>query len=149
VLRFAVGQFAALSTRKGRLVMRLDAAVEGDLVVGVEPSDGSENVCLATRSARVLIFPAQEINVVAGAAKGVTAIKLDERDRVLGFVLAGRKREGLTVLTSRGATQIVRATKYPVTSRGGRGYAILQRGSLTEVVPDEATPVPPAEEIVE
>ena len=49
---------------------------------------------------------------------------------MLGFVLANKKREGLTVRTNRGATQIVRATKYPVTGRGGRGYAILQRGSL-------------------
>ena len=52
-------------------------------------------------------------------------------------------REGLTVRTSRGATQIVRATKYPVTGRGGRGYGILQRGSLDAVIHDEAQPVPP------
>jgi DNA gyrase subunit A len=97
----------------------------------------------------VLIFPVTEANVVSGAAKGVTAIKLEPKDRVLGFVLAGRKREGLTVLTSRGSSQIVRATKYPVTSRGGRGYAIMQRGGLTEVVPDDVEPVPAPESITE
>jgi DNA gyrase subunit A len=149
VLRFSLASVAPVSTRKGRILMRLDAAVAGDRVVGVEPSDGSENVCLATRSARVLIFPVAEANVVSGAAKGVTAIKLDPADRVLGFVLAGKKREGLYVVTSRGATQIVRATKYPVTSRGGRGYAILQRGSLSEIVPTDVEPVPPVEEIAE
>lgn len=149
VLRFALGPLAAVSTRKGRAVVRLDAAVADDLVVGVEPTDGSENVCLATRMARVLIFPVTEANVVAGVAKGVTAIKLEDRDRVLGFALANRVREGLTVRTSRGATQTIRATKYPVTGRGGRGYGILQRGSLESVVPDEARPVPPAEEIAE
>ena len=101
------------------MVVRLDPAFQDDLVVGVEATDGSENVCLATRSARVLIFPVTEANVVAGAAKGVAAIKLDAKDRVIGFVLANKKREGLTVRTSRGATQIVRATKYPVTGRGG------------------------------
>ena len=117
--------------------------------MGVEATDGTENVCLATQSARVLIFPVTEANVVAGAAKGVTAIKLDPKDRVLGFTLANRMREGLTVQTSRGATQIIRATKYPVTSRGGRGYAILQRGSLDAVIHDEAQPVPPVEQIGE
>jgi len=66
---------------------------------------------------------------------------------VIGFVLANKKREGLTVKTSRGATQIVRATKYPVTSRGGRGYAILQRGSLECVLPGEAEPVPSQEHV--
>ena len=117
--------------------------------MGVEATDGSENVCLATRSARVLIFPVTEANIVAGAAKGVTAIKLDAKDRVLGFALANKMREGLTVRTSRGATQIVRATKYPVTGRGGQGYAILQRGSLDAVIHDEAEPVPPVEEVGE
>ena len=37
----------------------------------------------------------------------------------------------------------------PVTGRGGRGYGILQRGSLTAVIHPDAEPVPPAEEIME
>jgi DNA gyrase subunit A len=79
----------------------------------------------------------------------VNAIKLDAKDRVIGFVLTHKKREGLTVRTNRGATQIVRATKFPVASRGGKGYAILQRGSLEALLPDEAEPVPPLEEFNE
>ena len=149
VLRFAIAAFAPVSTRKGRTVVRLDAGFPGDLVVGVESSDGAENVCLATRAARVLIFPVAEVNVVAGAAKGVAAVRLDAKDRVLGFALAGKKREGLTVRTSRGGQQVVRATKYPVVSRGGKGYGILQRGSIEAVLPDEATPIPPVEEVGE
>jgi DNA gyrase subunit A len=149
VLRFALAPLAALSTRKGRQVVRLDPAFKGDLVVGVEATDGSENVCLATRMARVLIFPVTEANIVAGVARGVTAIKLDPKDQVIGFGLANKKREGLTVRTNRGATQIIRATKYPVTSRGGKGYAILQRGSLEALLPDEAEPIPSLEELGE
>ena len=147
VLRFALAPLSAVSTKKGRAVVRLDPSVKDDRVVGVEASDGSENVCLATRSARVLIFPASEANVVSGAARGVTAVKLDSTDRVIGFALADRKREGLSVRTSRGAVQIVRATKYPVTARGGRGYGILQRGTLDAIVHDEARPVPPADQV--
>jgi DNA gyrase subunit A len=149
VLRFALAPLAPVSTRKGRSIVRLDPSFRGDLVVGVEPTDGTETVCLATRQARVLIFPVAEANVVAGAAKGVVAIKLDAKDRVIGFTLANKMREGLQVRTSRGATQIVRATKYPVTSRGGKGYGILQRGSLEAIIPDEAKPVPPAEQVGE
>ncbi|MGE3818730.1 MAG: DNA topoisomerase (ATP-hydrolyzing) subunit A [Isosphaeraceae bacterium] len=149
ILRFSISSVAPVSNRKGRVVVRLDASVPDDRVVGVDTSDGTENVCLATRSARVLIFPVSEANVVSGAAKGVTAIKLDAKDRALGFTLANRMREGLTVRTSRGAIQIVRATKYPVTGRGGRGYAILQRGTLDAVIPEEARPVPPVEDVLE
>ncbi len=79
----------------------------------------------------------------------MAAIRLDTKDRVLGFLLANKKREGLTVRTNRGGIQIVRATKYPVTGRGGKGYAILQRGSLDAVVPAEAEPVPSLEEVGE
>ena len=147
VLRFSLGTLAAVSTRKGRLVARLDPTFKNDLVVGVEATDGSENVCLATRGARVLIFPVTEANVVAGAARGVSAIRLELKDRVIGFVLANKKREGLSVRTSRGAIQIVRATKYPVTARGGRGYAILQRGALECVLPSEVDPVPSQEQV--
>ena len=50
-------------------------------------------------------------------------------------------REGLTVTTNRGATMVVRATKYPVTGRGGKGYAVLQRGSLDAILHEEARPV--------
>jgi DNA gyrase subunit A len=149
VLRFALAPLAAVSTRKGRIVVRLDPTFKDDRVVGVQATDGSENVCLATRSARVLIFPVTEANIVAGAARGVVAIRLEPKDSVIGFVLANKKREGLTVRTNRGATQIVRATKYPVTARGGKGYAILQRGSLEAILPEEAEPIPSPEQIGE
>jgi DNA gyrase subunit A len=149
VLRFALSAHSGVSTRKGRSVVRLDPMVADDKVVGVEATDGTENVCLATRNARVLIFPVADVNVVASTAKGVIAVKLDAKDAVIGFALANKMREGLTVKTNRGSTQIVRATKYPVTSRGGRGYGILQRGSLEAVIHDEAVPVPSVEQVGE
>ncbi len=149
VLCFSMTTFAPVSTRKGRVVVRLDAAFANDLVVGVYSTDGTETVCLATRGARVLIFPVSEAKLVSSAAKGVIAIKLDGKDRVLGFTLANKMREGLTVTTNRGATMVVRATKYPVTGRGGKGYTVLQRGSLEAILHDEATPVPSVEDIGE
>lgn len=147
VVRFSLAIHAPVSTRKGRSIVRLDPTIEDDAVVRVEASDGTESVCLATRSARVLIFPVTEANVVSGAAKGVSAIKLDPRDRVIGFALANKMREGLQVRTNRGATMVVRATKYPVTGRGGRGFGVLQRGSLDAVIHDEAVPIPSVESI--
>ncbi|GIW87093.1 MAG: DNA topoisomerase (ATP-hydrolyzing) [Isosphaeraceae bacterium] len=149
VLRFSLAAFAPVSTKKGRLFARLDPTIPDDLVLGVFPSAGSETVALATRMARVLVFPVSEANIVSGPARGVQAIKLDPRDRVLGFKLCDGRRDALSVRTSRGAVQTITASKYPVTSRGGKGYAILQRGSLEAVLPDEAEPIPPPEAIAE
>ncbi len=149
VLRFALANVAQVSTRKGRSVVRLDPGVIDDAVVRVLPTDGSENICLATKSARVLIFPIEEANVVGGLAKGVTAIRLDTKDRVLGFTLVDRdrKRDGIRVRTNRGATQLITVSKYPVTGRGGKGYTFLQRGSLEAIIPDEVEPIPPLDEV--
>ena len=147
VLRFALATHSGVSTKKGRAVVRLDASQPDDKVIGVETTDGTENVCLATRSARVLIFPVADVNVVAGAAKGVTAVKMDSVDVVIGFALANKMREGLKVLTNRGAEQVVRSTKYPVTSRGGRGYSILQRGSLSAMIPEDPVPIPSPDQV--
>ena len=149
VLRFALSAHSGTSTRKGRSVVRLDPIGPGrqgdrrrDHRRDREPLPGHP------------VGPGPDLPGLRGqrrrrAAKGVTAVKLDSKDAVIGFALANRMREGLTVRTNRGATQIVRATKYPVTSRGGRGYSILQRGSLDAVLPEDAVPVPPVEEVGE
>ncbi len=147
VLRFSLAALAAVSTRKGRIVARLDATFKNDLVVGVEATDGSENVCLATRSARVLIFPVTEANVVAGAARGVVAIKLEAKDRVIGFMLANKKREGLTVRTNRRQPADRPGHQVP----GHRPRRPRLRDSATRlsgvVVPGEAEPVPSQEQV--
>ena len=61
-------------------------------------------------------------------------MRLHAGDAVLGATLATGKRDGLEVETSRGRREIVRATKFDVTSRGGRGKPVLQRGGFVRVV---------------
>lgn len=142
-VRFSLSAHASPSNKKGRQFMRPDTAnFENDEIIGMYVSGGRENLCLATSNARVIIFPVWEIPVVGGAAKGVLAIKLAYGDRVLGFVLADKKRDGLTIKTNRGAEQIIRSTRYPVTRRGGRGIVVMQRGGFESVVTDPVEPVP-------
>ncbi len=147
-LRFVLASFAAVSNRKGRQFMRPDPAnTADDEVIAVFASGGREHICMATVNARVIIFPVWEIPVVGGPAKGVLAIKLAYGDRVLGVVLADKKREGLTVRTNRGAEKVIRATRYPVTRRGGRGLTVMQREGFESVVPEPVEPVPSLETI--
>lgn len=142
-VRFSLSAHSSPSNKKGRQFMRPDTAnFENDEIIGMYVSGGRENLCLATSNARVIIFPVWEIPVVGGAAKGVLAIKLAYGDRVLGFVLADKKRDGLTIKTNRGAEQIIRSTRYPVTRRGGRGIVVMQRGGFESVVTDPVEPIP-------
>ena len=54
---------------------------------------------------------------------------------MLGFMASTGDRDLMTVETTRGAEQTISTTKYELTSRGGRGRELLQRGQFVRVVP--------------
>jgi DNA gyrase subunit A len=106
-------------------------------VVGVSSVRGGEVLIAATRKARALLCNVDEVNFLSGPGRGVILIKLGKKDedRVLGFVASTGDRDLLTVETTRGAAQTISTAKYGVTSRGGRGRELLQRGEFTRVLP--------------
>ncbi len=140
-LRFSLAPFAEPSTRAGR---RFARPAEGAEVVGVAAVRGGEIVIAATRQARAMLCPVDEINFLSGPGKGVLLVKLrKEEDRVLGFIASRGDRDLLTVETSRGAEQTISTAKYEVTGRGGKGRELLQRGQFTRVIPPPVeTPAP-------
>ncbi len=131
-LRFALSPYAEVSTRAGRRFARPSDGIE---VVDVLVVTGAETIIAATRQARAMICPVGEVNVLAGPGKGVILIKINPAaDRVLGVIASKGDRDLMTVETSRGAEQTISTAKYEVTSRGGKGRELLQRGSFTKVV---------------
>ena len=132
-LRFGLEAFDEPSTRAGR---RFARPARGAEIVGVAAIRGDETIIAATRAARAMLCPAQEINFLSGPGKGVLLIKLaKDRDRVIGFVASRGDRDLLTVETSRGAEQTISTAKYERVRRGGKGRELLQRGQFTRVVP--------------
>lgn len=139
-LRFGLDGFVEPSTRAGRRYARPAGGFE---VVGVSLVHGDETIIAVTEQARAMLCPASEVNYLSGPGKGVILIKIKPgEDRVLGFIASKGDRDLLTVETSRGAEQTVSTTKYEVTSRGGRGRELLQRGQFTRVIVP-APEVPP------
>ena len=135
-LRFGLETFVEVSTRTGRRFARVGQGAE---VVGVSIVRGGEVMIVATRQARALLCKVDEVNFLSGPGRGVILIKLGkDDDRVLGFVASSGDRDLLTVETTRGAAQTISTAKYSLTSRGGRGRELLQRGEFTRVLP----PVP-------
>ncbi len=133
-VRLETEAFVDPSNKNGRVMMRLAA---GQRVVNAEVTSGAENVCLASRQGRALIFPVPQIPVFKSAAKGVIAMRLSGADdRVLGMAVSDAARRGLEVETSRGRTEIVRTTKFEVTNRGNKGSTIISRGTLSAATPD-------------
>ncbi len=130
-LRMSLDNYADPSTVNGRMFMKIAA---GESLLRVEPCAGSENVCLATKEGNCLIFPTSQIPIMKNAAKGVIAIRLNAKDEVIGFALSAAARQGLEVETTRGRSEIVRPTKFPVANRGNKGRLIIKRGAIKQVI---------------
>jgi DNA gyrase subunit A len=134
-LRFSFEPFLEPSTRSGR---RYAKAGDGVEIIGVQRVTGQETMIAATRQARAMVCPVEEINLLSGPGRGVILIKLNkDDDRVIGFVASRGDRDLMTVETSRGGEQTISTAKYEVTGRGGRGRELMQRGQFVRVVPGD------------
>jgi DNA gyrase subunit A len=145
-MRFGLQPFAEPSTRSGRRFARV-APDHG--VVGVVPIHGSETVLAITAECRAMVCPAEEINYLSGAGKGVTLIKIAKTDRLLGFKASTGDRDLLVVVTNRGARKTISTAKYRTTARGGRGIEIQKNGKIASILadsPDAPTPIEDDEE---
>jgi DNA gyrase subunit A len=140
-LRFPLEPHRTPSNKAGRRYVRLEPGMADDRVLMVGVTVGHENVCVASEKARCSIFSVDDVNVLSGVGKGVLAMKLEKGDLLLGAVISEAARKGLVVESSRGATMVVRTTKYEVTSRGGRGRQMLKRAYLRRAIPDPVVPL--------
>jgi DNA gyrase subunit A len=142
-MRFSLETYLEPSTRAGRKFARMPEGVE---IVGVAPVTGAETIIAATREARAMLCPVEEVNVLSGPGRGVILIKIEAaRDRLLGFIASKGDRDLMIVETSRGAEQTISTAKYDVTARSGKGRELLQRGSFTRIVPPAPVVIGPAE----
>ncbi len=71
--------------------MRAISLDEGDELITVLPTDGSEDILIATRDGAAIRFPETDVRVMGRTAVGVRGIRLRGDDRVVG---AGSSTEG-------------------------------------------------------
>lgn len=135
-VRLTVDGFVEPSTKVGRTFMKVPP---GDETLAVYVCRGDENVCIASYQGRGLIFPVQQISVVKGAARGVMAMRIEPKDRLIGFALSTSVRTGLLVETNRGRQEIVRPTKFEISNRANKGRSIIDRGTLVRAIYETVT----------
>ncbi|HKU39691.1 MAG TPA: DNA topoisomerase IV subunit A [Polyangiales bacterium] len=119
------------STRSGRRFMRLDP---GDEVIYVGLKKKGAFLACASVEGQALICDAEEVGVLAGPGKGVKLIKLEEDDTVIGAQLLYKPSDALIVEKESGSEFKVSREKYKPVSRGGKGHALFQRGTLAKVI---------------
>jgi DNA gyrase subunit A len=93
---------------------------KGDRLLDVQPSDGTADVVLATRSGRVIRFAEAEVSEVGRVAQGVRGIKLGSGDRMVGGVVT-RHETTLCLVTEKGHVHRVALDEFSVQGRGGLG----------------------------
>jgi len=133
------------STRSGRKFMRVD---QDDEVIYVGVPDPKANLACASRDGRALICSVSEVALLAGPGKGVMLIKLDDKDELVAARLLRSGNDALVVEKESGTELSISTRKYQPVSRGGKGHAMFQRGSVAKVVP-EVPAVPSLEEEAE
>ena len=106
------------TNRKGGLIaLELN---EGDSLVGVQVTDGSKQLMIATRKGMSIRFNESDVRPMGRQARGVKALKLKENDEVVSLTIVGEDALVLTV-SETGYGRISPAENYRLQSRGGKG----------------------------
>ena len=98
---------------------------EGDQLVSVRETDGSQKILIATHDGMAVVFDENDVRSMGRSAMGVRGIRLREGDYVVG---AARAREGKSVLTitEKGYGKRTPVEEYRITNRGGLGIKNYQ-----------------------
>jgi DNA gyrase subunit A len=115
---------------------------EGDRLVGVDITDGSNDVILTTTAGKAIRFAEDDVRPMGREATGVRGVSLSDGAEVNSLIVL---REGLILTASEnGYGKLTPAEEFPVHGRGGQGVIALQlserngrmMGAL-QVMPDQ------------
>jgi len=116
---------------------------EGDELIDVQVTTGTNDIVLATRHGLSIRFHEQDARVMGRDTTGVKGIELGPRDALIGMVVIKREAN-LLVVTERGMGKCSPIDEYRVQRRGGKGIITVHRTdrtgdavSIKEVLPDD------------
>jgi len=134
VKEFAGDKYLVMATRQGKIKKtRLDAygnprkagiigisLDKGDELIGVELTDGKQELLMGTRQGKAIRFPESMVRDMGRQAGGVRGVSLAKKDEVIDMIVPGKDADILTV-TSLGFAKRTTVNEYRLTSRGGKG----------------------------
>jgi len=93
---------------------------EDDHLIGVDITDGKQDVMLFTSSGKAIRFQESQVRAMGRTAAGVRGIKLAEGQQVISLMIAREDARVLTA-TENGFGKCTPVDDYPVRGRGGMG----------------------------
>jgi DNA gyrase subunit A len=140
-LRFALEPHTEVSTRAGR---RFARPAKDDELVGVVPVDDKDFLAVVTEAAYALVTKAKEVNELAGPGRGVRVIKVQQGDRLIGFLCTGDRKAALPLESAKGKK--VELTVREPGGRGGKGRQLVRKDKLKPLPVGPVVQALPAEE---
>jgi DNA gyrase subunit A len=111
---------------------------EGDALVDVLHSSGSEDIILVSRKGQAIRFNESQVRPMGRATSGVKGMGLRKGDEVISAGIADDELDML-VVTEQGYGKRTRMSDYPMKGRGGLGVKTVQlteaRGQLAGALP--------------
>ncbi len=106
---------------------------EGDRVIGVCLTNGTDEIMLANRNGRAIRFDEDKVRPMGRTATGVRGITLDEGDdEVVGMIcINDTERESVLVIGDKGYGKRSKPEDYRKTNRGGMGVKTMQISEKT------------------
>lgn len=99
---------------------------EGDNLLDVRLTNGSNHIVIAKRSGRAIHFNESDVRSMGRTATGVRGVSLaDEDDRVVGMVCIDREDANVLVVSEKGYGKRSDINDYRITKRGGKGVITL------------------------
>ena len=96
---------------------------KGDELAWVAPCTSADRILLATRKGKAITFKATDARPMGRQTQGVTGIRLQKGDEVVGMGIARPRTEALSV-TENGYGKRTAVAEFPTQGRGGQGVIL-------------------------
>ncbi len=104
--------------RNGLIAIGLD---EDDELLGVDKSDGTRDIILATHDGMAVHFNEKDVRPMGRPARGVRAMSLAPGDTIVAMDIVSDDRREVLIVTSQAFGKRTDIEQYRHTSRGGKG----------------------------
>ncbi len=104
--------------------------VDDDELIGVELTDGNQEIMIATKKGKSIRFSENEVRMMGRNTQGVKSIELDEGDEVISLAIVDEDKQVLCV-TEKGYGKRTLIDEYRLQARGGKGVAVMKLSKKT------------------
>lgn len=117
-------EFASIR-KVGKIAIKL---VEGDKLIGVDLTDGTNDILIASNKGKCIRFNEKDVRVMGRDTQGVKSIQLDKNDYAIDMAVIKNDLQFITI-TENGYGKRTNPEDYRVQSRGGKG---VKAGNFNE-----------------